>query len=228
MGEPLVVFEDNHLLVVNKPSGMPVQGDATGDFHLLEWAAAYIKEKYAKPGEAFVGLVHRLDRPVSGLVVLARTSKALARMNEIFRERKVRKIYLALTTRPLPGGEGVLEDPMDKDSRNHRAIIYKKLREGVKMARLEYVLERQVGSVYMYRVMPFSGRFHQIRAQLAHHRAPIVGDLKYGYPNPNVDKSICLHAYQLEFVHPVRQEVLKLEAKIPDIGCWELMASPSG
>ena len=174
---------------------MPVQGDATGDFHLLQWAANYIKEKYNKPGEAFVGLVHRLDRPVSGLVVLARTSKALVRMNEIFRERRVTKTYLAMTTRPLPERQGTLEDPMDKDSRHHRAIVYKKEREGIKMARLDYALERHQNDAYLYRVNPFSGRFHQIRAQLAHHGAPIVGDLKYGYPKPNVDKSVCLHAF---------------------------------
>jgi 23S rRNA pseudouridine1911/1915/1917 synthase len=222
MGNPDVVYEDNHLLVVNKPAGMPVQGDSSGDFHLLQWAAAYLKEKYQKPGEVFVGLVHRLDRPVSGLVVLARTSKALARMNEIFRERRVKKTYLALTTRPLPQEQGVLEDPMDKDSHHHRAIVYRKEREGVKMARLEYALERHYQDAYLYRVNPYSGRFHQIRAQLAHHGAPIVGDLKYGYPTPNVDKSICLHAYRLEFVHPVRQDQLVLETEMPNGVSWRL------
>lgn len=226
MGSPSVVYEDNHLLVVNKPAGMPVQGDATGDFHLLQWAAAYIKEKYQKPGEVFVGLVHRLDRPVSGLVVLARTSKALTRMNEVFRERQVKKIYLALTTRALPDDRGVLEDPMDKDSRHHRAIVYRKAKEGVKMARLEYSLVRKVHEAYLYEVLPYSGRFHQIRAQLAHHGAPIVGDLKYGYPRPNLDKSVCLHAYRLEFVHPVRGDLLSLEAEVPGSGEWSVLLKP--
>lgn len=226
MANPVVVYEDNHLLVVTKPSGMPVQGDATGDFHLLQWAAAYLKEKYHKPGEVFVGLVHRLDRPVSGLVVLARTSKALTRMNEIFRDRKVKKTYLALTTRPLPADSGILEDPMDKDSRHHRAIVYKKSREGVKIARLEYELVRRAGDGFLYRVMPFSGRFHQIRAQLAHHGAPIVGDLKYGYPRPNADKGICLHACRLEFVHPVRGELLTLDAEVPGTGEWSILRTP--
>jgi 23S rRNA pseudouridine1911/1915/1917 synthase len=226
MQHAVVIYEDNHLLVVNKPAGMPVQGDATGDFHLLQWAAAYIKEKYAKPGEAFVGLVHRLDRPVSGLVVLARTSKALARMNEIFRERKVKKTYLALTTRALPADSGVLEDPMDKDSRHHRAIVYKKPKEGVKMARLEYALAGRDEVFCLYRVNPFSGRFHQIRAQLAHHGAPIVGDLKYGYPRPNDDKSVCLHAFGLEFVHPVRGDKLELATAFPSGQEWLRYVGP--
>jgi len=221
MASPTVVYEDNHLFIVNKPAGMPVQGDATGDFHLLQWAANYIKEKYNKPGEAFVGLVHRLDRPVSGLVVLARTSKALVRMNEIFRERRVTKTYLAMTTRPLPERQGTLEDPMDKDSRHHRAIVYKKEREGIKMARLDYALERHQNDAYLYRVNPFSGRFHQIRAQLAHHGAPIVGDLKYGYPRPNADKSVCLHAFRLEFNHPVRGDMLVIEAGVPEGLEWQ-------
>lgn len=218
--QPEVLYEDNHLLALNKPAGMPVQGDQTGDEHLLQWAAAYLKEKYQKPGDAFVGLIHRLDRPVSGVVVLAKTSKALARMNELFRSRNIRKEYRALCTRPLPDQQGRLEHFLDKDTRNNRAIVYRKEKPGAKPAVLDYALMKSWNGNYLYRVLPHSGRFHQIRAQLAFSGAPILGDLKYGYPVPNADKSICLHAAALEFIHPVSKMPLHIEAPIPETDAW--------
>jgi len=222
MNTPEVIFEDNHLLVVNKPSGMGVQGDSTGDFHLLQWAAAYLKTKYNKPGEAFVGLIHRIDRPVSGVVVLAKTSKALTRMNELFRNRLVKKVYHAVTTRPLPNQQGFLENFMDKDGQKHRAIVYRTEKPGSKKAILEYKLLKNLGEHFLWEILPQSGRFHQIRAQMAFNRAPLVGDLKYGYPFANENKSICLHAFALEFKHPVKEETLRIEAKPPQDGVWAL------
>lgn len=220
--EPEVIYEDNHLLAVNKPAGMPVQGDQSGDEHLLQWAAAYLKHKYQKPGDAFVGLIHRLDRPVSGVVVLAKTSKALTRMNELFRSRNIEKEYRALCTRTLPETSGKLEHFLDKDTRNNRAIVYRKEKPGAKPAMLEYELIKSWDGNYLYRVLPHSGRFHQIRAQLAFSGAPIVGDLKYGYPFPNPDKSICLHAAALRFMHPIRNTPVVLEAVLPAGPIWRL------
>jgi 23S rRNA pseudouridine1911/1915/1917 synthase len=219
---PVVLYEDNHLLAVSKPAGMPVQGDKTGDLHLLQWAEAWLRNKHQKPGAAFVGLIHRIDRPVSGLVVLAKTSKALSRMNEIFRNRQVQKEYRAITTRSLPEHIGKLENYMAKDSVKNRAIVFRTAREGAKLAMLEYRLIAQKDDAYLYAIWPESGRFHQIRAQFAANRAPLAGDLKYGYPNPNSDKSICLHAYALRFTHPVSKEPLELLAPLPQSGKWQL------
>jgi 23S rRNA pseudouridine1911/1915/1917 synthase len=205
-----VVYEDNHLLIVHKRAGVPVQGDETGDTCLVDMAKAYIKEKHQKPGEVFLGLVHRLDRPVSGLVVLARTSKALERMNKMFHDRHVQKIYRAVVKGNPPALEGVLEHWLEKNPKNNTTTAFSKEKAGAKYARLSYQVVEVAQGHSLLEVHPHTGRSHQIRVQLASMGCPIKGDRKYGYPQPNEDKSICLHAFALEFEHPVKKEPLKI------------------
>ena len=185
-----VLWEDNHLLVINKPAGLAVQGDLTGDTHLLELAERYIAQKYNKPGKAFIGLVHRLDRPVSGVVVLAKTSKALTRMNEIFREKKNTKIYHAITTKSLPNEEGTLTHHLLKNSETKRAHAYNTHKPGTKPGVLHYKLLKNFAGRSLYEITLETGRFHQIRAQLSKMGCPILGDLKYGATEPLPDRSI--------------------------------------
>ena len=184
-----VLWEDNHLLVVSKPAGLAVQGDLTGDTHLLEWAERYIAEKYNKPGKAFIGLVHRLDRPVSGVVVLAKTSKALTRMNEIFRDKKNTKIYHAITLKALPGESGTLTHHLMKNSETKRAHAYNTHKPGTKPGILHYELLKNFAGRYLYEITLETGRFHQIRAQLSKMGAPILGDLKYGALEPQIGRA---------------------------------------
>ena len=205
-----VLWEDNHLLVVSKPAGLAVQGDLTGDTHLLEWAERYIAEKYNKPGKAFIGLVHRLDRPVSGVVVLAKTSKALTRMNEIFREKKNTKMYHAITLKALPGESGTLTHHLLKNSETKKAHAYNSPKPGSKPGVLHYELLKNFAGRYLYEITLETGRFHQIRAQLSKMGSPILGDLKYGAPQVLKNKSICLHAYGISFVHPIKNEPIEI------------------
>lgn len=217
-----VLFEDNHLLVINKPSGILIQGDATGDEPLVEIAKKYIKEKYNKPGAVFLGVVHRLDRPVSGVVVFARTSKALTRMNALFKDRKTKKTYWAIVDQRPPANSGHLVHWLIKDEKKNKTTAYTKEHGEGKKSELDYkVIDRQ-GPYYLIQVNPITGRGHQIRVQLASMGCSIVGDLKYGSPTPNDDGSICLHARMLEFVHPVTKAILRIEAAIPEIGAWNM------
>lgn len=216
-----IVFEDNHLLVINKSSGVLVQGDRTEDPTLIEMAKDYIKEKYNKPGNVFLGLVHRLDRPVSGLVMLARTSKALTRMTEQFRRKKIRKNYWVITDKMLPDMEGYLVNWLIKDRQKNRVSAYQKEKSGSVKAELEYRILSNMNSLYLTEVALITGRFHQIRAQLSAAGCPIVGDLKYGYKLPNPDKSICLHARNLIFRHPVKEEEINLVAPLPSNPYWD-------
>ena len=208
--EPKVIFEDNHLLVIHKPTGWLVQGDKTGDATLTDWGRKYIKEKYDKPGEVYLHPVHRLDRPVSGIVTFARTSKASERLNRLFREDKVEKSYLAIVQGVPNDTEGNLVHWLVKDGSKNLVKAYNKERNGAKRAELSYevLLVEKGHSLLM--VKPKTGRPHQIRVQLASMKCPIVGDLRYGKGTPNPDKSISLHAFQLSFVHPVRKEPLQL------------------
>lgn len=209
-----IIYEDNHLLAVNKPSGLLVQGDHTGDKALVDYGKEYLKEKYQKPGEVFLGVVHRLDRPVSGVVVLARTSKALSRMNQLFREQKVKKVYQALTDHKPNPTSGELIHWLVKDPKKNKATAYAHQVPESKQAILNYKLLGK-GKPYRLEVYPSTGRPHQIRVQLASIGCLIIGDLKYGYPKPNRDQSISLHAKSLTFVHPVKKEPLVLEAIPP-------------
>jgi 23S rRNA pseudouridine1911/1915/1917 synthase len=217
-----VLYEDNHLLIINKTAGTLVQGDETGDKPLVELGKEYIKEKYKKPGEVFLGVVHRLDRPVSGVVVFARTSKALERMNALFRNKETEKTYWALVSNKPPQQEDRLIHWLIKDEKKNKTTAYKKENPQGQLSELSYKLISQKAGLYLLEVKPITGRPHQIRVQLASIGCPIVGDLKYGYSSPNEDASICLHARQLKFIHPVKKEPVTISAQLPNGKSWKL------
>ena len=204
---------------------MLVQGDRTGDRPLVDWGKDYLKEKYHKPGEVFLGVVHRLDRPVSGAVVLARTSKALARMNKLFQEKKVAKTYWALTGQYPSPEAGTLVQWLTKDPQKNRATAHRREVPGSKRAVLTYRLLSQRASSYLLEVVPQTGRPHQIRVQLASLGCPIRGDLKYRAPEANRDASINLHAQSLSFVHPVKKTSLQIIAPLPNEPGWNDFAN---
>lgn len=221
-----VVYEDNHLLIVNKSPGILVQGDRTGDETLLDVLKEYLRTKYAKPGEVFLGLVHRLDRPVSGLVVFARTSKALERMNELFRKRQVQKTYWAVVRRKPPKDADKLVNWLVKDEQKNQVAVYDYEVPNSQKAELSYRLMGKINEHYLIEVNPITGRPHQIRAQLAHMGCPIRGDVKYGYDRAVADKKIYLHARRLYFVHPVKQpgapdRPIICRAALPSDPFWE-------
>lgn len=216
-----VIYEDNHLLVVNKAPGILVQGDATGDVPLAELCKAYIKKKFNKPGDVFLGVVHRLDRPVSGVVVLARTSKALERMNALFREKETKKTYYAIVAKKPAKESGTLIHWLVKDEQKNKTTAYAQARNGALRSELSYSLIGSGGGHWLLEVSPVTGRPHQIRVQLASMGCVIKGDLKYGDNTANDDGSICLHARRLSFVHPVKKESISIEAPIPDRGLWK-------
>lgn len=214
--EPL--YEDNHLIIVAKRAGEIVQGDRTGDEPLTERVKAYIKEKYAKPGAVFLGVVHRLDRPVSGLVLFARTSKALTRLNAMFASHEgVEKTYWALVCAPPPEPEGTLEHWLTRDERTNKARAYDREVPHSKRAVLHYRLLRPTERYWLVEVELLTGRHHQIRCQLAKIGCPIKGDLKYGAPRSNPDGGISLHARRLRLRHPVTHEWIDVTAEAPSI-----------
>ena len=213
MQKPFVKYEDNHLLIVEKPSGWLVQRDNTGDESLTDWATEYIRKKYQKPGNVFCQPCHRLDRPVSGLVVFARTSKGLERMNKLFRDQEVEKTYLAIVDGAPKNPEASLTHYLDKNSEKNKAHAYAKPKGNAKKAILSYSMLASLGKVSLLEVKPKTGRPHQIRIQMRENSTPIRGDIKYGFNKPNADKSIHLHAYKLAFTHPVKQEPIKIISK---------------
>jgi 23S rRNA pseudouridine1911/1915/1917 synthase len=216
-----IIFEDNHLLVINKDAGVLVQGDKTGDTPLSDLAKAYVKEKYQKPGEVFMGVIHRIDRPVSGLVLMARTSKALERMNEQFKHREIEKKYLAVVRNRPPANAGNLVHWLIKNPETNVTKAYEKEVPNSMRSELNYKLIGELDGFYLLDVNPITGRPHQIRVQLASMNCPIVGDNKYGYPRGNKDKSICLHAHQVKFMHPVKKEEMQLFAALPLDPFWQ-------
>jgi 23S rRNA pseudouridine1911/1915/1917 synthase len=215
-----VVYEDNHLIIVNKSAGEIVQGDKTGDVPLSETVKAYLKEKYQKPGNVFVGVTHRLDRPVSGLVVLAKTSKALSRLNEMFRSSQVRKTYWAIVKRQPPQPEGELTHYLVRNEKQNKSYAYDREVPGSKKAILHYRLIGRSQHYFLLEVDLKTGRHHQIRCQLAKMGCPIKGDLKYGSERSNPDGSICLHARRVSFIHPVSKEEIVAVAPVPPGNLW--------
>lgn len=207
-----IVYEDNHLLVVNKLPGELVQGDRTGDLPLLEKVRDYIRNRYQKPGQVYCGLIHRLDRPTSGLVAFAKTSKALARMNALFEQRAVRKDYFAITQNPPPEATMELKHFLRKDASRNKSVPVAASSPGAKEARMRLSLAAQSQRYYLLKVELMTGRHHQIRAQLAAINCPIKGDLKYGFDRSNMDASIGLHAGCLAFEHPIKKERIELSA----------------
>ena len=216
----IVVYEDNHIIVVNKTSSEIVQGDKTGDTPLSEMVKQYLKEKYNKPGNVFIGVTHRLDRPVSGLVVFAKTSKALPRLNEMFRNGEVKKTYWAIVKECPKETEGELVHYLVRNEKQNKSYAYDKEVKDSKKAILDYKLIGHSQNYYLLEVHLHTGRHHQIRCQLAKMGCPIKGDLKYGFPRSNPDGSICLHSRKVSFVHPVSKELIELEAPVPEGNLW--------
>jgi 23S rRNA pseudouridine1911/1915/1917 synthase len=216
-----VLYEDNHIIVVNKQSGEIVQGDKTGDTPLSDIVKAYLKEKYNKPGNVFLGVVHRLDRPVSGVVLFAKTSKALPRLNKIFAEHeKVKKTYWAIVANKPPQESGTLTHWLTRNEKTNTAKAYDREVPNSKKAVLDYRLIAASERYFLLEIQLHTGRHHQIRCQLAKMGCPIKGDLKYGAPRSNPDGSICLHARHLELVHPVSHEAISITAPVPQDALW--------
>ena len=217
-----ILYEDNHLIAVAKKAGDIVQGDKTGDVPLSDMVKAYLKEKYHKPGEVFLGVVHRLDRPVSGVVLFARTSKALPRLNKMFAEHQaVRKTYLAIVANRPPEPQGTLTHWLTRNEKQNLARAYDREVPNSKKAVLDYRLVAQSERYYLLEIELHTGRHHQIRCQLAKMGCPIRGDLKYGAPRSNPDGSISLHAWRLLLEHPVSHVSLTIEAPIPQERLWQ-------
>jgi len=218
-----VLFEDNHLIAVNKRSGDLVQGDRTGDLPLSDVVKEWLKAKYDKPGKVFLGVVHRIDRPVSGVVVFAKTGKALSRMNELFKSKEVDKTYLAAVCSPPPQNEGRLTDFLRRFPAKNMSRAVKAGAKDAKRATLDYRLLGKSDNYFFLEVHPHTGRHHQIRVQLANMGCPIKGDVKYGANRTNKDASIHLHARAISFMHPVRKTRLTVEAPLPDDPVWDIL-----
>jgi 23S rRNA pseudouridine1911/1915/1917 synthase len=218
---PEILYEDNHIIAVHKKSSDLVQGDKTGDESLDNQVKIYIAKKYNKPGEAFLGVVHRLDRPVSGVVVFARTSKSLSRMNELFKTRQVKKIYWAMVKERPPEDEGTVTHFLKKIEAQNKSYIYDTEVKGSKEASLTYKIIGHSERFYLLEIELHSGRHHQIRAQLAAIGCPIKGDLKYGFPRSNEDGSISLLAREISFIHPVKKEPVRIVAHLPEGDIWK-------
>jgi 23S rRNA pseudouridine1911/1915/1917 synthase len=211
-----ILYQDNHLIVVNKLATQLVQADKTGDDPLLEEVRAYLKDAFDKPGNVFVGLPHRLDRPVSGIVVLARTSKSLARLCEMFQEKTIQKTYWAVVEKKKEiHTEATLKDFLTKNEKLNKSFVSKTEQKNSKLAELSYKIACQTDRYYCLEVLPKTGRHHQIRVQLANMGTPIKGDLKYGAKRSNPDGSIHLHARKIAFIHPVKKEYIEIEAPVP-------------
>ena len=215
-----VIYEDNHIIIVSKESGEIVQGDKTGDQPLSETVKQYLKTKYNKPGNVFIGVVHRLDRPVSGLVTFAKTSKALSRLNEMFRNGDVHKTYWAIVKRRDIATEGTLTDWLTRNERQNKSYAHGREVPGAKKAVLKYKVRAVADNYMLIEVTLLTGRHHQIRCQLSHMGCPIKGDLKYGAPRSNPDGSISLLSRRVEFVHPVSKENIVAYADVPDDRLW--------
>lgn len=216
----LILFEDNHLLVVNKPNNILVQGDKTGDLTILDFGKSYLKEKYQKPGNVFLGLVHRLDRPVSGVLIMARTSKALSRLNKQLREKSFEKSYLAILDKKIDPSSGIVESYLLKDTKRNIVSSTTQEKKGSKKSTTKYKTIKQSAKYYLLSVNPITGRSHQIRVHLSTRNCPIAGDLKYGSPYALPNKSIALHCRKMSILHPVLKEPIVFKAPTPQTEIW--------
>ena len=216
-----ILYEDNHIIAVNKPAGMLVQGDKTGDETLGDIVKRYVKEKYEKPGEVFLGVVHRIDRPVSGVVLYARTTKALQRLNEMFQKREIQKTYWAIVQSKPPKDSDLLTDYLRKNEEKNMSRVVSPEIKGALKCELEYKLIAESDKYWLLEIDPHTGRHHQIRVQLAHIGCIIKGDLKYGAKRSNQDASICLHARHIQFIHPVKKEEINITAPVPEDNLWK-------
>ena len=216
-----VLYEDNHIIIVSKTVNEIVQGDKTGDTTLIDTVKAYIKEKYQKPGEVFLGLTHRLDRPTSGIVIFARTSKALSRMNELFRKGEVHKTYWAITAKRPPEDEGTLRNMIYKNEKQNKSYLAHPGTNDAKEAVLNYRIISVSDRYYLWEIDLLTGRHHQIRCQLSAIGCPVRGDLKYGYPRSNPDGGLSLHARRVTFEHPVSHIQIDVTAPVPNEKLWQ-------
>ena len=220
MNDLTILYEDNHIIVVLKPQGVPSCGDESGDDSLLEAVRRYVKVTYDKPGNVYIGLIHRLDRPTGGVMVFAKTSKALARLNEMFKNGDVHKTYWAIVKNCPQETEATLEHYLVRNEKQNKSYAYDREKPGSKKAILHYKLIGHSENYFLLEVDLKTGRHHQIRCQLAKIGCPIKGDLKYGFPRSNPDGSICLHARRVSFIHPVSKELIELEAPLPEGNLW--------
>ncbi|MFL1682422.1 RluA family pseudouridine synthase [Coprobacter secundus] len=216
-----VIYEDNHIIVVNKTSSEIVQGDKTGDIPLSESLKLWLKEKYGKPGNVFIGVAHRLDRPVSGIVVFAKTSKALTRLNNMFRDGEVKKTYWAIVKSCPKEKEATLTHYLIRNEKQNKSIAYESMKPKSKEATLSYKVIAQSNNYYLLEVDLKTGRHHQIRCQLAKIGSPIKGDLKYGFNRSNPDGGISLHARCISFIHPVSKKIINITAPVPENNLWK-------
>jgi 23S rRNA pseudouridine1911/1915/1917 synthase len=221
--ESQILFEDNHILIINKLPSQIIQGDKTGDVPLSEITKEYIKVRYCKPGEVFLGVVHRLDRPVSGVTIFARTSKALSRLNEMLKLRTIRKVYWAVVKNRPTHAEDTIVSYLKRVESQNKSYVVKEGTEGCQRAELAYRVLCSSDTYHLLEVDLFTGRHHQIRVQLSSIGSPIKGDVKYGFPRPNPDGSIHLHARLIEFIHPVKKEKMTICADPPDEKLWNLL-----
>ena len=218
-----IIYEDNHLIALNKRAGQIVQGDKTGDTPLCDLIKEYIKQRDNKPGNVFCGVIHRLDRPVSGVVVFAKTSKALSRMNELVKTRQFHKTYWAIVRQQPPQPQATLHDYLLRNEQKNKSFVVSSITANAKEAILDYqLLATSKGGYHLLEIHLHTGRHHQIRCQLAHIGCPIRGDLKYGYPRSNPDGSISLHAHSLTFIHPVSHEEIIITAPWPAADIFEM------
>lgn len=215
-----ILYEDNHIIIINKKCGDIVQGDKTGDTTLADEVKQYIKQKYNKPGDVFLGITHRLDRPTSGIVIFARTSKALSRLNKMFAEQNIKKTYLAVVNNNPPKIKDTLTHFLVRNRKQNKSYTNNKEIANSKKASLSYEMLAESDKFFLLKIQLHTGRHHQIRAQLAKIDCYIKGDLKYGFPRSNPDGGIHLHAYKVEFIHPVKKEPIKIIAKPPDDVLW--------
>ena len=216
-----ILYEDNHILIVNKPPCIPTQSDDSGDPSLDSLVKDFIKQKYNKPGDVYVGLIHRIDRPVSGIVLFAKTSKAAARLSDNFVTRDIHKTYYAIVEKMPPATEGTLTDYLWKEKKENRSYCFNREKPGSKWAQLHYKLIAQTDKLFLLEINPVTGRSHQIRAQLSNIHCPIVGDAKYGSKLPLRDRDICLLAAKITFSHPVKKEPMTMHSLIPKNKFWD-------